>query len=148
MRFSTLLSRRGGGIMSKLSMIEGIGESYEAKLKDAGVKSVEGLLKSCATKKGRDDLAENSGIGEKLILKWSNHADLFRIKGIGGEYAELLEAAGVDTVSELAKRKPANLIVTMQEVNEAKKLVRKMPTQTQVEDWVQQAAELPRALQY
>lgn len=134
--------------MSKLSMIEGIGESYETKLKEAGVKSVEGLLKACATKKNRDDLAAKSGIGEKLILKWANHADLFRIKGIGGEYAELLEAAGVDTVPELANRKPANLLAKILEVNEEKKLVRKTPTQAQLEDWVQQAAELPRMLQY
>lgn len=134
--------------MSKLSMIEGIGESYEVKLKDAGIKTVEGLLKACATKKDRDSLAKESGIGEKLILKWANHADLFRIKGIGGEYAELLEAAGVDTVPELAKRKPVNLLAKILEVNNAKKLVRKTPSQSQLEDWVQQAAELPRALEY
>jgi predicted flap endonuclease-1-like 5' DNA nuclease len=134
--------------MSKLSMIEGIGESYEVKLKDAGIRTVEGLLKACATKKGRDALAEESGIGAKLILKWANHADLFRIKGIAGEYAELLEAAGVDTVPELAKRKPVNLLEKILEVNDAKKLVRKPPSQSQIEDWIQQAAELPRALEY
>jgi len=134
--------------MSKLMMIEGIGEAYETKLKIAGVKSVEALLKTCATKKGRDLLAEQSGIGEKLILKWANHADLFRIKGIGGEYAELLEAAGVDTVPELAKRKPANLMAKIIEVNEAKELVRKLPTEKQVESWVEQAAGLPRILNY
>lgn len=134
--------------MSKLSMIEGIGESYEMKLKEAGVNSVEGLLEACSSKKGRVVLAEKTGITEKLILKWANHADLARIKGIGGEYAELLEAAGVDTVPELGKRKSENLFAKMVEVNEAKKLVRKMPTQKQVEDWVQQAANLPRALQY
>lgn len=85
--------------MSKLSLIEGIGESYELKLDEAGVKSIEGLLEACATKKGRSELAEKTGISEKLVLKWTNHADLIRIRGIGGEYAELLEAAGVDTVS-------------------------------------------------
>ena len=134
--------------MSKLSMIEGIGESYEAKLKAADVDSVEELLDTCTSKKGREDLAEKTGISEKLILKWANHADLMRIKGIGGEYAELLEAAGVDTVPELSKRKPDNLLAKMVEVNEAKNLVRKLPTQTQVEDWVQQAGELPRVLNY
>jgi len=134
--------------MSKLSMIEGIGESYVTKLKEAGVPSVEGLLTACATKKNRVDLAAKTGISEKLILKWANHADLIRIKGIGGEYAELLEAAGVDTVPELSKRKPDNLLAKMAEVNEAKKLVRKMPVKKQVEGWVQQAAKLPRALQY
>jgi len=134
--------------MSKLSMIEGIGESYETKLKEVGVSSVEGLLETCSSKKGRKELAEKTGITEKLILKWANHADLARIKGIGGEYAELLEAAGVDTVAELAKRKPDNLLAKMVEVNEAKKLVRQMPAQKQVEDWVKQAAALPRAIEY
>ncbi|MBP1762559.1 MAG: hypothetical protein H6Q64_2101 [Firmicutes bacterium] len=134
--------------MSKLSMIEGIGESYETKLKEAGVSSVEGLLETCSSKKGRKELAEKTGITEKLILKWANHADLARIKGIGGEYAELLEAAGVDTVAELAKRKPDHLLAKMLEINEAKKMVRQMPAQKQVEDWVKQAAALPRALEY
>lgn len=134
--------------MSKLTMIEGIGESYETKLKENGVGSVEGLLEICSSKKGRTDLAEKTGISEKLILKWANHADLFRIKGIGGEYAELLEAAGVDTVPELSKRRSDNLWAKMTEVNEAQKLVRKQPTQNQVEDWIKQAAALPRSLKY
>lgn len=76
---------KGGRIMSKLSVIEGIGETYEAKLEAAGVKSIEALLVTCATKKGRSELAETTGISEKLILKWTNHAELARIKGIGGE---------------------------------------------------------------
>ncbi len=134
--------------MAKLSIIEGIGEAYEAKLKDSGVNSIEELLETCATKKGRNDLAEKSGISDKLILKWANHADLFRIKGIGGEYAELLEAAGVDTVPELANRNAANLFKKMKEVNESKSLVRKLPAESQVEDWIKQAAELPRMLKY
>lgn len=134
--------------MTKLSTIEGIGDVSEVKLKEAGVSSVEALLESCATKKGRSELAEKTGISDKLILKWANHADLDRIKGIGGEYAELLEAAGVDTVPELAKRRADNLFAKMVEVNQEKKLVRKMPVQKQVEDWVQQAADLPRILIY
>jgi len=134
--------------MSKLSMIEGIGESFELKLKEAGVGSVEKLLEVGANKKGRDELAEKSGIAEKLILKWTNHADLFRIKGIAGEYAELLEAAGVDTVVELATRKPENLTAKILEVNKAKELVRKVPALKQIEDWVDQAKKLPRAVSY
>lgn len=134
--------------MAKLSIIEGIGEVYEAKLNEVGVNSVEALLKECANKKGRSGLAEKTGLSEKLILKWANHADLARIKGIGGEYAELLEASGVDTVPELATRKPENLFKKMQEVNEAKSLVRKLPTENQVEDWVKQAVDLPRVLEY
>ncbi len=134
--------------MSKLSIIEGIGEVYEAKLEAAGVKSIEALLDTCATKKSRTELAEKTGISEKLILKWANHADLARIKGIGGEYAELLEAAGVDTVPELATRKAENLFKKVQEVNEAKSLVRKLPTEVQIEDWIKQAGALPRVLKY
>lgn len=134
--------------MAKLGIIEGIGESYESTLNEAGIKSVEGLLKACATKKNRKDLAKATGITEKLILKWANHADLNRIKGIGGEYAELLEAAGVDSVPELAQRKADNLVTKMITLNQAKKLVRKMPTQKQVESWIEQAGTLPRVLQY
>nr|WP_320024208.1 DUF4332 domain-containing protein [uncultured Acetobacterium sp.] len=134
--------------MSKLSLIEGIGEAYELKLEAVDVNSIESLLETCTTKKGRSQLAEKTGISEKLILKWANHADLIRIKGIGGEYAELLEAAGVDTVPELATRKAENLFKKLQEINDAKSLVRKLPTQAQVEDWITQAATLPRVLTY
>jgi len=134
--------------MAKLSMIQGIGEAYEIKLKEAGINSIEMLLEACSLKKKRNELAKKIGITEKLVLKWANHADLIRIKGIGGDYADLLEAAGVDTVPELAKRKPDNLLAKMLEVNEAQKIVKKMPTQKQVEDWVRQAGELPRALKY
>lgn len=134
--------------MAKLSLIEGIGEAYELKLNEAGIKSIEALLDACATKKGRDALAEKTGISDKLILKWANRADLDRINGVGSEYADLLEASGVDTVPELAQRKPENLHKKMLEVNEEKKLVRKMPTLKQVEDWVEQAGKLPRILNY
>ena len=134
--------------MAKLSTIEGIGDVYEAKLKEIGVNSVEALLETCTSKKGRADLAEKSGISEKLILKWANHADLFRVKGIGGEYAELLEASGVDTIPDLARRNAENLTAKMIEVNEAKKLVRNVPSIKQVEDWVEQAGKLKRVLEY
>lgn len=134
--------------MSKLTTIEGIGETFEGKLKEQGIGSVEQLLEACKTKNKRTKLAEATSISEKLILKFANHADLFRIKGIGGEYAELLEAAGVDTVPELARRKAENLLQKILEVNEEKKLVRRPPTQTQVEEWIQQAAGLERALEY
>lgn len=134
--------------MSKLSVIEGIGDVYAAKLDAAGLHTMEAFLEACATPKGRDALAEKTGISGQLILKWANHADLARINGIGGEYAELLEAAGVDTVPELKMRKAENLFKKMQEINEAKALVRKLPSEKQVADWISQAAELPRILQY
>jgi predicted flap endonuclease-1-like 5' DNA nuclease len=140
---------KGGSInMTKLSVIEGIGAIYEEKLKNANVKSVEDLLDIGSTRDGRSDLAESTDISEKLILRWVNHADLSRIKGIRGEYAELLEAAGVDTVPELAQRRPDNLYAKIVEVNETKKLVRKLPTESHVADWINQAKVLPRKVIY
>lgn len=134
--------------MAKLSVIEGIGDVYEQKLNEVGVSSIENLLETCAGKKGRTALAEKSGLSEKLILKWTNHADLMRINGVGGEYSELLEAAGVDTVPELAMRRADNLAKKMAEVNEQKKLVRKVPVESQVADWIDQAKKLPRVIEY
>jgi predicted flap endonuclease-1-like 5' DNA nuclease len=134
--------------MSALIDIEGIGETYEAKLKAAGVTTQEKLLEAGSTPKGRKEVAEKTGISDALILKWVNHCDLARIKGVAGQYAELLEAAGVDTVPELATRKPENLVAKMVEVNAAKKLVRNLPVLKQVEDWVDQAKKLPRVVNY
>lgn len=134
--------------MTKLVKIEGIGETYAAKLEAAGVQSLEALLETGSTKKGRKSLEEASGLSGKLILRWVNMADLFRIKGIGEEYADLLEAAGVDTVPELAQRNAENLHAKMLEVNEAKKLVRAAPGLSAVEKWVEQAKELPRVVTY
>lgn len=134
--------------MTSILEVEGIGEKYALKLKEAGIRSTEALLKAGATPKGREELAAKTGIGEKLILEWVNHVDLFRIRGVASEYSDLLEEAGVDTVVELAQRVPANLFAKMAEVNAAKKLVRKMPTEKQVADWVAQAKKLPRAVTY
>ena len=134
--------------MTKIVDIEGIGPAYAAKLEAANVKTVEHLLEVGATAKGRKDLSAKAGISEELILKWVNRADLDRVKGIGSEYADLLEVAGVDTVPELGNRKPENLLAKLTEVNEAKKLVRKLPTLTQVEDWVKQAKVLPKVITY
>lgn len=134
--------------MTAIIDIEGVGEKFAAKLKEAGAGTVEKLLEMGATTKGRKDLAAKTGINDDLILKWVNHCDLFRIKGVAGEYSELLEAAGVDTVPELAQRKAENLLVKMQEVNAAKKVVRNLPAISQVTDWVEQAKNLPRMIQY
>jgi predicted flap endonuclease-1-like 5' DNA nuclease len=134
--------------MAKLIDVEGIGVKYASKLEAAGVRSTQDLLKKGAIPKGRKELAAKSGIGDALILEWVNHVDLFRIKGVASEYADLLEEAGVDTVVELAQRKGANLFQKMMEVNARKKLVRKMPAQSQVEDWVAQAKKLPRSISY
>ena len=134
--------------MTKLESIEGIGEKYADQLREAGVGSQESLLGKGANPKGRKELAEATGISGKLILKWVNRADLARIKGVGEEYADLLEYSGVDTVPELAQRNPENLFAKMTEVNEAKKLVRSMPSAKQVAEWVAQAKELPRIMTY
>jgi predicted flap endonuclease-1-like 5' DNA nuclease len=134
--------------MTKLLAIEGIGESYAAKLKENGIITLEGLLERGATPKGRKDLAGATGIPDTLILKWVNRADLFRVKGIGEEYSDLLEAAGVDTVVELAQRKAENLYAKLVEVNTAKKLVRQLPTQAGVEAWITFAKGLPRVVSY
>lgn len=134
--------------MTKLDIIEGIGPVYAEKLKEAGVNSIEELLETGKTRKGRSDLAEKTGISGKLILTWVNHADLFRIKGLAGEYSELLEASGVNTVPQLATRVPENLLNKMKEVNEAKSLVRKLPSLSQVEGWIKEAGTLPRIVEY
>jgi len=134
--------------MTKLVEIEGVGEAFAAKLVAAGIRTAEALLEMGATPKGRKEIAEKSGISDKLILEWVNHVDLFRIKGVGSEYADLLEEAGVDTVVELSKRVPEHLLAKMQEVNVAKKLVRQMPVLSMVVSWVDQAKKLERKVQY
>jgi predicted flap endonuclease-1-like 5' DNA nuclease len=134
--------------MANIVDVEGIGPAYAKKLEAAGVKTTDALLEKGATPKGRQALAEKAGISDKLILEWVNHVDLYRIKGIGSEYADLLEEAGVDTVPELAQRKAENLLQKMEAANAAKKLVRKMPVLSQVQDWVDQAKKLPRVVTY
>ena len=132
--------------MAKLSDIGGIGEVYAGKLQEAGLTSQDSLLDCCCAKKGRKEVAESTGISEKLILNWVNRADLARVKGVSTQYADLLECAGVDTVPELAQRNAANLQAKMAEVNGEKNLVRVVPSESQVEDWVAQAKALPRAI--
>ena len=134
--------------MATISEIEGIGETYAAKLKAAGISTVEALLEKGGDPKGRQDLEAKTGIGHKLILRWVNHADLFRIKGVGKQYAELLEAAGVDTVIELATRNAENLYAAMVKTNEAKKLVRALPTQADVANWIAQAKGAERKVHH
>ena len=134
--------------MANLLDVEGIGPVNAEKLKKAGVGSTDSLLKMGSTAAGRKALSKNSGVSEKLILEWVNHVDLFRIKGVGEEYADLLEEAGVDTVVELAQRKADNLLAKMDEVNTKKNLVNKLPAKSQVEDWITQAKKLPRAISY
>jgi len=128
--------------------IEGIGATYAKKLIDTGIKTTDDLLESGSTPKGREDLVSKTGISAKLILEWVNLADLLRIKGVGEEYSDLLEEAGVDTVVELSRRIPDNLHTRILEVNKEKKLVRRPPTLNDIKQWVEQAKKLPRKVEY
>ena len=132
----------------KIIDLKGIGPVYAEKLVAAGVITADDLLERCAAPKGRKELAEATGITEKLILKWTNYADMFRIHGIGPQFAELLEAAGVDTVKELSHRVPANLAAKVAEVNEEKKLVRRVPVEAELQKMIEEAKTLPGVLTY
>jgi predicted flap endonuclease-1-like 5' DNA nuclease len=132
----------------KIETIEGIGPKFGKTLRKHGVRSTGELLKKGASKKGRTALAEATGITDTLILEWVNLADLMRVKGIGEEYSDLLEEAGVDTIKELRRRSPANLHKKMLEVNIEKKLVRRPPALSMVEGWVAQAKELEPKVTY
>ena len=134
--------------MPNIIDIEGIGEVYAGKLVEAGVPTTEALLEVGATPQGREALAQRTGIGHGLILKWVNRADLFRVKGIGEQYSDLLAAAGVETVLELAQRVPEHLHQRLVETNEAKRLVRHVPSLEHVAEWVEQARTLPRVVSY
>jgi predicted flap endonuclease-1-like 5' DNA nuclease len=126
----------------KIEEIEGIGATYGAKLVEAGIKNTDELLKLCCDAKGRKATAGKTGFSTARLLKWANMADLMRISGIGSEFSELLEAAGVDTVKELRTRRPDNLAAKMAEVNKEKKLTRAVPSEAVVTKWVAQAKEL------
>lgn len=132
----------------KVMEIEGIGETYAATLREAGIATDADLLERGATRKGRADLAEVTGLAESLLLEWVNHADLMRIRGVGPEYADLLEEAGVDTVPELARRKAANLHATIEKVVAEKGLVRRPPSEGMVADWIAEASTLGRTIEY
>lgn len=132
----------------KVIDIEGVGEVYAEKLNKAGIETCEEYLELCAAPKGRKELAEKTGISPALILKWANHTDLFRVPGIGPQFAELLEAAGVDTVKELRHRNPASLTAKLEEVNEVKKLTRRVPSEKEVAKMIEAAKEMEPKMTY
>jgi predicted flap endonuclease-1-like 5' DNA nuclease len=134
--------------MRKLMDLDGIGEEYAQKLRAAGINTPRDLLARGATAQGRRAIAEKSSISEKLILEWVNHVDLFRIEGVGRQYADLLEESGVDTVVELAQRNPENLYQKLCRINEEKKLVRRLPRETELRGWIEQASRLPGLVSY
>jgi predicted flap endonuclease-1-like 5' DNA nuclease len=133
---------------ARIDVIEGIGSTYAKKLKSQGIKTTDDLLDAGGTKQGRKELAEKTGISETILLEWVNRADLFRIRGIAEEYSDLLNEVGVSTVVELARRNPENLHEAIAGVNEAKKLVRRIPTLDQTKDWIEQAKTMPRRVEY
>jgi len=128
--------------------IEGIGPSIAEKLKEARIRTTSRLLEAAKNPRGRKALADKTGVESSRILKWANMADMMRIKGIGEEYSELLEAAGVDTVRELKHRNPANLAKAMAEANTRRKLVRLLPSQKAIAKWISQAKSLPMKITY
>ena len=134
--------------MAALIDIEGVGKVHAENLRNHGIETQEDLLAAAATPTGRAALAAKANLTMNQVLNWANRADLARINGIGSEYADLLEAAGVDTVPELAQRNATNLSAALAEVNEAKILVRQLPTSVDVTRWVEEAKTLPRVLFY
>jgi predicted flap endonuclease-1-like 5' DNA nuclease len=132
----------------KIIDVEGIGPVYAEKLVAAGITDTDILLEKCAKPAGRKALEEETGISGKLILTWANHADLMRINGVGPQFSELLEAAGVDTVKELKHRKPENLQPKLEEINAEKHLVGRVPALKEVEKMIAQAGELPAVMEY
>ncbi len=133
----------------KISDIEGIGPVYADKLAAAGVATTESLLERGGSRKGRQELADASGVSAAQILDWVNRADLYRIKGIGSEYSDLLEKAGVDTVAELAQRNATNLATAITKlVGGGTSIVRRVPTESEIGGWIEQAKALPRAVDY
>lgn len=132
--------------MTPLTEVEGIGPAYAEKLRAAGVATTEALLERGCDRGGRDALAEATGISGALILRWVNQADLFRIDGVGEQYAELLEAAGVDSVPELAQRNAASLQAKLADANAERNLVRQVPVESQVARWIEEAKALPRVV--
>jgi predicted flap endonuclease-1-like 5' DNA nuclease len=132
----------------KIDEVEGIGPAYAAKLSAAGIASTDALLERGATRKGREEIEASTGIAHKFILQWVNHVDLMRLKGVGSEYSDLLEAAGVDSPAELAHRNAANLATTMAETNAARNLVRRVPTEAEVAGWIEQAKSMPKIVEH
>jgi len=133
----------------KIDEIEGIGPAHAAKLASAGVSTTDDLLEHGAKPSGRTTLESATGIDHDLILEWVNHADLMRIKGVGSEYSDLLEAAGVDSPAELARRNAANLATTFQEVDAARpNVVRRVPSETEIQGWIDQSKDLPKVVEH
>lgn len=134
--------------MASIDYIEGIGPKNATKLRKSNIRTTEALLRRGATRSGRKDIASTTGLSESQILEWVNRADLMRVKGVGSEYSDLLEASGVDTVKELRRRSAKSLTAKMLEVNDSKRLVRRIPTESMVAGWIKHAQELEPVVKY
>lgn len=134
--------------MAKLTNIEGIGTTNAQKLKKVGITTTDVLLEKGALPKGRQEICNMTGVNETQVMRWVNLADLFRVKGVGEEYSDLLEAAGVDTVPEMAQRDPESLYNTLVTINSDKKLVRQVPSQSTIANWIENARTLPRIIKH
>jgi predicted flap endonuclease-1-like 5' DNA nuclease len=134
--------------MASIDAIEGMRHAEATKLRKARVRTTEALLKTASTRTGRKQLSAKTGIPEKEILQWVNRADLMRVKGIGSEYADLLEVAGVDTIRELRRRNPSNLLETLIVLNTRKRLVRRLPTEGMVSAWIEEAKAVDPVVAY
>ena len=134
--------------MARLKDIEGVGPVYAERLRGAGIGTTDALLNQGATPRGRKEMADKTGISHSLMLEWVNHVDLFRVRGVQEEYADLLEEGGVDTVPELAQRNAEKLYQRLVEVNKEKRLVRRLPARAEVANWIEQARQLPRVITY
>jgi predicted RecB family nuclease len=131
-----------------IDAVEGIGQRTATKLRKNGIRTTDALLKRAGDRKGRRQLASETGFTEKQLLEWVNRSDLMRCKGIGGEYSDLLESAGVDTIKELRRRNAASLTNKMVEINEKKKLVRRLPTESMVSRWIESAKGLEPSVKH
>ena len=136
--------------VATITTIEGLGEKYAKPLRENGIKTVEKLLEAGATRKGRKELAQITGLGDKRILEWVNRADLMRVKGVSKQYSDLLEAAGVDSVKELRRRNAANLAEAMEKTNSRRKnkLVKRTPSEKVVQSWIDHAKQLDAVVKY
>ncbi len=134
--------------MATIDAIAGLDPKSATRFRKSRVRTTEALLKRAASRRGRKELADSTGLDEKQILVWVNRADLMRVKGIGSEYSELLEAAGVDTIKELRRRNHVSLAKKMIQLNESQRLVQRLPTEGMVERWVAHAGQLDPIISY
>ena len=128
--------------MASISAIRAIGHRDATKLRKARVRTTDALLNQAATRKGRADVSERTGIPTADLLRWAQQADLMRIKGVGSEYADLLAGAGVDTIKALRRRNAANLMAAMSQVNAKRRIVQRLPTVEMVQGWIDEANEI------